>query len=185
MSTRLRDTTVRAQVVVEAPLERAISVFTEGFGSFKPPEHSMLPVEIAETVFEPRVGGHLYDRGVDGSECRWARARLRGGARWSSPRWTSTSGCASSFRRRARISCGRWCRTSPRRSWERRPTRFAAPATASARRNGSTSATATASGPGTRAWARSSSPSPSCAPARTFPTGCSSRAGGRSRRSCR
>jgi len=24
-------------------------------------------------VFEPRVGGHVYDRGVDGSECRWAR----------------------------------------------------------------------------------------------------------------
>jgi uncharacterized protein YndB with AHSA1/START domain len=24
-------------------------------------------------VFEPRPGGHVYDRGVDGSECRWAR----------------------------------------------------------------------------------------------------------------
>ena len=24
-------------------------------------------------MFEPREGGHLYDRGVDGSECRWAR----------------------------------------------------------------------------------------------------------------
>ena len=24
-------------------------------------------------MFEPRVGGYLYDRGVDGSECRWAR----------------------------------------------------------------------------------------------------------------
>jgi hypothetical protein len=49
------------------------TVFTEDFGSFKPPEHNMLGVEIAETVFEPRVGGHLYDRGIDGSECRWAR----------------------------------------------------------------------------------------------------------------
>jgi hypothetical protein len=24
-------------------------------------------------VFEPREGGHIYDRGVDGSECHWAR----------------------------------------------------------------------------------------------------------------
>ena len=33
----------------------------------------LLAVPIAETVFEPRGGGHIYDRGVDGSECRWAR----------------------------------------------------------------------------------------------------------------
>jgi uncharacterized protein YndB with AHSA1/START domain len=73
MSTHVKDTTVRTGVVVEAPLERAFSVFTEGFGRFKPPEHNLLDVEIAETVFEPRVGGYLYDRGVDGSVCRWAR----------------------------------------------------------------------------------------------------------------
>jgi uncharacterized protein YndB with AHSA1/START domain len=73
MSTQAQETVVRAEVVVDAPLERAFSVFTEDFGSFKPREHNMLAVEIAETVFEPRVGGYLYDRGVDGSECRWAR----------------------------------------------------------------------------------------------------------------
>jgi uncharacterized protein YndB with AHSA1/START domain len=48
-------------------------VFTDRFGDFKPPEHNLLTVPIAESVFEPRVGGHIYDRGVDGSECRWAR----------------------------------------------------------------------------------------------------------------
>lgn len=58
---------------MEAPIERAFKVFTEQFGSFKPPEHNLLSVQIAETVFEPRVGGHIYDRGVGGSECRWAR----------------------------------------------------------------------------------------------------------------
>jgi uncharacterized protein YndB with AHSA1/START domain len=73
MSTQAQEASVRRSIVVEAPIERAFAVFTDDFGSFKPPEHNMLEVEIAETVFEPRVGGHLYDRGVDGSECRWAR----------------------------------------------------------------------------------------------------------------
>lgn len=66
-------TTVRHSIVVDAPIEQAFRVFTEDFGRFKPPEHNLLGVEIAETVFEARVGGHLYDRGVDGSECHWAR----------------------------------------------------------------------------------------------------------------
>jgi uncharacterized protein YndB with AHSA1/START domain len=73
MSTQAAATTAQASIVVEAPIERAFRVFTERFGSFKPPEHNILAVQIAETVFEPYVGGHLYDRGVDGSECRWAR----------------------------------------------------------------------------------------------------------------
>jgi uncharacterized protein YndB with AHSA1/START domain len=64
---------VRRSIVVDAPIEQAFSVFTERFGDFKPPEHNMLGVPIAETVFEHHVGGHIYDRGTDGSECRWAR----------------------------------------------------------------------------------------------------------------
>lgn len=66
-------TMVHRQVVVDAPIERAFATFTERFGDFKPPEHNLLGVPIAETVFEQRVGGHICDRGVDGSECRWAR----------------------------------------------------------------------------------------------------------------
>ena len=73
MTTRAQETSLRRHVVIEAPIERAFRVFTEGFGSFKPPEHNLLGVEIAATVFEPRVGGHIYDRGVDGTECHWAR----------------------------------------------------------------------------------------------------------------
>jgi uncharacterized protein YndB with AHSA1/START domain len=73
MNTRVSPAPVKQSIVVEAPIERAFKVFTEGVGSFKPPEHNLLGVKIAETVFEPRVGGHIYDRGIDGSECRWAR----------------------------------------------------------------------------------------------------------------
>jgi len=64
---------VRREIVVEAPLERAFAVFTGRFGDFKPAEHNLLQAPIAETVFEPKVGGHIFDRAVDGSECRWAR----------------------------------------------------------------------------------------------------------------
>jgi uncharacterized protein YndB with AHSA1/START domain len=73
MTMQAMDTSVKESIVVEAPIERAFAVFTEDFGRFKPREHNLLQAEIAETVFEPREGGHLYDRGVDGSECRWAR----------------------------------------------------------------------------------------------------------------
>jgi uncharacterized protein YndB with AHSA1/START domain len=73
MHTPADATSVRHAIVVEAPIARAFAVFTDGFGRFKPRDHNLLGVEVAETVFEPRVGGHLYDRGVDGSECRFAR----------------------------------------------------------------------------------------------------------------
>jgi uncharacterized protein YndB with AHSA1/START domain len=73
VTTRAQATAVRHEIVVQAPAERAFSVFTDDFGRFKPREHNMLSVEIAETIFEPRVGGHIYDRGTDGSKCRWAR----------------------------------------------------------------------------------------------------------------
>jgi uncharacterized protein YndB with AHSA1/START domain len=73
MSTSATDTSVRASIVVEAPIERAFTVFTEDFDKIKPREHNMLGVDIAETVFEGREGGSIFDRGVDGSQCRWAR----------------------------------------------------------------------------------------------------------------
>lgn len=66
-------TVVRKQVVVNAAITQAFTAFTERFGDFKPPEHNLLQSPITETVFDPRVGGHIYDRAADGSECRWAR----------------------------------------------------------------------------------------------------------------
>ena len=68
-----QDTSARSEIVVDAPIARAFEVFTQKFDRIKPREHNMLAVDIAETVFEPRAGGRLYDRGVDGSECNWAR----------------------------------------------------------------------------------------------------------------
>lgn len=66
-------TSVQESIVVEAPVERAFTVFTEEIGTWWHPEHHILEGELAEMVFEPRVGGNVYDRAVDGSECRWSR----------------------------------------------------------------------------------------------------------------
>jgi uncharacterized protein YndB with AHSA1/START domain len=73
MTTKDQQTAIRTDVVVDAPQDRAFQVFTEQFDMIKPREHNMLEVDIADSVFEPRKGGRVYDRGVDGSECQWAR----------------------------------------------------------------------------------------------------------------
>jgi hypothetical protein len=69
MSVQAADTSVRASIVVETPVERAFRVFTEEMSSWWNPDHHILQGELAEMVFEPRVGGHIYDRRVDGKRC--------------------------------------------------------------------------------------------------------------------
>jgi uncharacterized protein YndB with AHSA1/START domain len=73
MTTQLHPTSVTTAVDVQAPIEHAFRVFTDGIGSWWNPEHHILQAELAEMVFEPYAGGHIVDRGTDGSECRWAR----------------------------------------------------------------------------------------------------------------
>ena len=73
MTTKDQQTAILTDVVVDAPQDRAFRLFTEQFDMIKPREHNMLEVDIADSVFEPREGGRVYDRGVDGSECQWAR----------------------------------------------------------------------------------------------------------------
>ena len=93
MTARAADRSVRASVAVAAPIDRAFHVFTEDIGSWWDPKQHLLEAELAEMVFEPRVGGSVYDRGVDGSECRWARVLAYEPPRrfvisWDvSPRW--------------------------------------------------------------------------------------------------
>jgi len=93
MDRTAEQTSLRFDVTVDAPREVAFRVFVEDFDQIKPREHNLLDVEITETVLEPRAGGDVYDRGADGSVCRWGRvlayeppARLV--LAWDiSPRW--------------------------------------------------------------------------------------------------
>jgi len=66
-------TAASTSIVVDAPLEHAFAVFTEDMDSWWPKEHHILQAPLARMVFEPRVGGEIYDVGTDGSECHWAR----------------------------------------------------------------------------------------------------------------
>jgi uncharacterized protein YndB with AHSA1/START domain len=73
MTMQATDTAVRTSITVDAPIERAFWLFTEGIGTWWPPEHHILEGELAEMVFEPFEGGRICDRAVDGTECCWAR----------------------------------------------------------------------------------------------------------------
>jgi uncharacterized protein YndB with AHSA1/START domain len=73
MKTQESATSVQTDVVVDVPVERAFEVFTKEMPSWWDPDHHLIEAELADMVVEPRVGGYIYDRGVDGSECRWAR----------------------------------------------------------------------------------------------------------------
>jgi uncharacterized protein YndB with AHSA1/START domain len=64
---------VRHEVVVCGTPQQAFAAFTERMDQIKPKEHNLLAAPIVSTTFEPRVGGHIVDRGADGSQCRWAR----------------------------------------------------------------------------------------------------------------
>jgi uncharacterized protein YndB with AHSA1/START domain len=67
------ETTVSVATEVDAPIGRAFHVFTTEIGTWWDADKHILEAPLANMVFEPFVGGNIVDRGVDGSECRWAR----------------------------------------------------------------------------------------------------------------
>jgi uncharacterized protein YndB with AHSA1/START domain len=73
MTMQAAETAVRHEIVVNAPIERAFNVFTEGYQTWNPPEHHIGEADIETSVMEPREGGRWYEIGVDGSECDWGR----------------------------------------------------------------------------------------------------------------
>jgi len=66
-------TSVTTSIEVDAPAARAFHVFTAEIGTWWDEDKHLLTAPVAEMVFEPFVGGHIIDRGTDGSECRWGR----------------------------------------------------------------------------------------------------------------
>lgn len=73
MSTQFAAAPVHTSIVVEAPQARAFEVFTADIGRWWPADKHILRGELAGMEFEPRVGGRIIDRAVDGTESAWAR----------------------------------------------------------------------------------------------------------------
>jgi uncharacterized protein YndB with AHSA1/START domain len=72
-TTETSATSVSVDTDVDAPIDHAFRVFTDGIGDWWDPDHHLLQGELESMTFEPRVGGHLIDRYADGRECRWGR----------------------------------------------------------------------------------------------------------------
>jgi uncharacterized protein YndB with AHSA1/START domain len=67
------DLTVRKTVSVNCSPEQAFELFTNGLASWWPFEtHSPSQKAPEVVVFEPRVGGRVYDRLAEGEERDWA-----------------------------------------------------------------------------------------------------------------
>jgi uncharacterized protein YndB with AHSA1/START domain len=73
MTVEAPSTSVTKSIVVNAPVERAFDVYTQQMQTWWPPDHHLLDAPLERMVFEPRVGGRIYDVGTDGSECQWSR----------------------------------------------------------------------------------------------------------------
>ena len=69
----MTDPTFRTSITLEAPIDRAFKVFTEGFDTWWPRAHHIGTAEMAEAILEPQADGRWYERGTDGSECEWGR----------------------------------------------------------------------------------------------------------------
>jgi uncharacterized protein YndB with AHSA1/START domain len=75
------DVPVRKSITVQASVERAFQVYTEGFDSWWPRSHHLGDAPLEQAVIEPRVNGRCYGRSVDGTICPWATILV-----WEPPR---------------------------------------------------------------------------------------------------
>lgn len=65
------DLRVHKTIRVQAPIERAFSVFVERMGSWWPATHHVGAIPFEDIFVEPRVGGRWYERNAQGEQCDW------------------------------------------------------------------------------------------------------------------
>ena len=72
---------VRKTIVVRASAAHAFAVFTEGIDRWWPRSHYIGGQPMEKCFVEPRVGGRLFERAADGSECDWGQVLV-----WDPPK---------------------------------------------------------------------------------------------------
>ena len=72
---------IRSEVVVEAPADRAFRVFTEKMETWWPASHHIGKVPFKTIVLDRRANGRWAEIGDDGSECDWGRVLV-----WDPPK---------------------------------------------------------------------------------------------------
>jgi len=72
---------IKKELTVEAPLDRAFRVFTANMGAWWPKSHHIGKAELKDCVIEPKVNGRWYEIDEDGSTCDWGKV-----LEWDPPR---------------------------------------------------------------------------------------------------
>jgi uncharacterized protein YndB with AHSA1/START domain len=72
---------VRKSVTVNASVEHAFAVFTNGFDTWWPRSHHIGTTPLQTAVIEGRIGGRCFGRSMDGTECQWGHVTV-----WEPPR---------------------------------------------------------------------------------------------------
>lgn len=86
MAEAVREPAVRKTIKVDAPIERAFSVFAEKMGTWWPASHHIAKQPFQAVIVEPRTGGRWYERSADGAECDWGRVTA-----WEPPKRVTLS----------------------------------------------------------------------------------------------
>ena len=71
MPNTIEEAVVRKSIRVEAPIDRAFSVFVEQMETWWPATHHIGNTPFQTIFVEPRIGGRWYERNVAGAECEW------------------------------------------------------------------------------------------------------------------
>lgn len=72
---------VRKSITVNADPQHAFDVFTAEFDLWWPRSHHIGKSPMTQAIVEPRVGGRLYSRQEDGTDCQWGSVLV-----WEPPR---------------------------------------------------------------------------------------------------